>query len=117
MRTKEKVTEIELPYKFTDEEINQLGRDLAEMNEEYSSIEEEKKRYAQEYKTKLDNLQGKIDNVSKMIIDGEIQRMTKCIVKLNDPVVGKKTLYRQDTGEVAAIQPMHESELQLSIMD
>lgn len=112
-----KIVEIELPYKFTEDELIKLGHDLAEMRNDYDALEEEKKATAAQYKAKMDDLKVKMDNVGKYIIDGEVQRMTKCEVRLNDPVVGKKTLYRQDTGEVAAIQQMDEKEMQTNIFD
>jgi len=101
-----------LKYEFTHDEIHQKGIELARLSTESQSIENERKAVAAEFKAKLDTKDAEIAVIGNHINNGYEYRYIQCTIILNQPNTGKKTVTRNDTGEVVKIEDMTPDEMQ-----
>ncbi len=104
-----------LKYQFTHDEIHEKGILLATLTSEMTAIENEKKAIVSEFKAKLDGKQATVELIGNHINNGYEHRYIDCKVIFDDPSIGLKTTYRQDTGEKVQTDPMTADELQLPI--
>lgn len=105
-----------LQYKFTDEEINNLAKQLAYENNSLEQFKSEKKAVVSEFDNKIKVCETSIMSLSGKIGNGSEYRNVDCLIYLNQPTVGKKRMVRTDTGE-ESIESMNSEEMQEKIFD
>lgn len=103
-----------LQYKFSPDELRQLGRDLAEAQIQMRQLEDDKKRVADEWKARISGKDAEIALLSNMVRSGYEYRDIPCEAVLNEPV-NKKTVRRLDTGEVVGVYDLTDSEKQRTL--
>lgn len=94
---------------FTQEEKIDLGAKCAKISEEIDKIESDKKR--------VNGLREDLSVELQRYQKGGEHREVKCSVHFNEPRSGRKTIIRQDTGEVLGDEPMTQPEMQLTMDD
>ena len=113
-KAKERIvhTHQQLRYDFTDAEQLAAGKKLGEVGQTIRRIEEELASVKSSFKYKLDEqeaIKGKLEN---QVTTGYEHRLVPCTVVLNKPKSGKKTITRDDTGAVVAVEDMTYDERQ-----
>lgn len=88
-----------LQYKFTEEEINGLAKQLAFQNKEIEQLKSDKKATVSDFDSKIKVSEAMIMSLSGNITNGCEYRKIDCEVFMNDPSTGKKRIVRSDTGE------------------
>jgi ABC-type molybdenum transport system ATPase subunit/photorepair protein PhrA len=101
--------------KLTDEERKDFGIKLATTLEEVQRVEEEKKRKADHYKDRIGGLQATADELRRKVSTGQEWRDVECVVILDEPAKGIKSISRTDTGEVIETKPMTDADKQLQL--
>ena len=101
-----------LKYEFTEEEQKELAKKLAYETRNLMENEEAKKSVMSDFKSKIEAAKEKISKLSNQINNGYEYRNIECVVSLNDPKEGHKTLTRKDTGEVVKTVSMNSEEKQ-----
>lgn len=104
-----------LKYTFKETEITQIGRNLADKVAEISALENDKKRVVKDFDAKISAAESESSILTSNLRSGYEFRMVKCTETMAAPGPGKKTVVRQDTGEVVGIEPMTVDELQLRL--
>lgn len=102
MQTEQTIRVIEgrqLVWWFTEDELRELGEDLAAKTLEYGHTEIKKKARMKAYSEDLKKLLADIRYTSKLIDQKFETRLVDCRVEYNEPVYGVKRITRQDTGE------------------
>jgi len=105
--------EMKLDYKYTDNELKQLGKRLSECYFELGRTETEKKSVMAEFKAKTDAIDTEIQDLSTKIKDGSELRDVECDVKFHSPKMHEKTIVRLDTGEIVGTIPMEDEDYTL----
>lgn len=100
-----------LNCKFTTEEMQDLGVQLAVANQRKSNLEDEKKQSQSQYKAEIDAADAKIKSLSQKLARGSEDRNVDCDILFHTPAAGKKTIQRSDTGETVDVLDMTEAEL------
>lgn len=100
-----------LQYKFSDEEINSLAKQLAFQNKEAEQLKSDKKATVANFDSKIKVSEAMIMSLSGNIANGSEYRKIECDVFLNKPNTGIKSIVRNDTGE-SWTERMSEEELQ-----
>lgn len=106
-----------LRHDYTQEEINQKGRKLAQLGAEKGALEDDKKASASDFKAKIDGKIAEMNILQTEINNGYGNCYVDCRTVMNDPNTGVKTVYRNDTNEIVRTESMSQSELQLDIFD
>lgn len=98
-------------YVFTQDEINRLGKELAQQNRERTSAEDEKKSVTSDFKARIDGLDARINRLSNNISNGfEYKDMD---VTLELDLEAKKRIFRRiDTNEIVKEEEMHPEDYQ-----
>lgn len=89
----------ELPYVFTEAEITEKGRKLAELNNQVAVKVQEKKAVMSVFKGQIDSLYEEMNSETLKITEGRENRETECEVTYHHPKEGQKTIARMDDGE------------------
>ncbi len=105
-------TKRSLKCKFTDAEILQLGRDLAEHTEKYGQIEAEKKQMTKQFDATLAEAEAAQRSASGKIQSGYEYRSVDCTETLGEPDDNKKTVRRLDLAEIVEVRELNEEEKQ-----
>lgn len=111
MKRKEKTTEY-LRYQFTPEETAENAKDLARRTMALAELELKKKQLTADLKAETDKVTAEVAKLSRWVNDEYDFRMIPCFVRFNIPMDGKKTIAREDTGEVVRVDDMDGSEMQ-----
>lgn len=101
-----------LRYEFTQPEILELGKQLAEANSRLARIESDKKRVVADFGSQISNQQSAIQSMSQNISSGYEMRQIQCRVFFHTPSEGRKTIARLDTGEIVEVVEMTDDEMQ-----
>lgn len=101
-----------LRHTFTEKEILEIARKLAESTKELDQAEEEKKAVTSQLKAKCDGIAARVSEQAAKINSGYEYRMTPVTVKYNTPKTGSKRLVRMDTNENIGDEDMTQAELQ-----
>lgn len=88
-----------LKHVFTQKEMDELGNQLANKNQEKRRIEEEKKSVSSDYSSKLKLADEQINSLSDKVASGYEMRDIGCVIQYHEPDRGLKTITRSDTGE------------------
>lgn len=107
--------EIQLRYQFTDKELLELGKKMAEAANLLNQQEEEAKAVAKQLKAKCDQTAARLTEASTKITNGYEYRSVKCVVKFDTPKTGQKSTIRQDTLEIVDVCEMSLAEMQLPL--
>lgn len=105
-------TKRNLKYKFTDSEILQMGKDLAEKTESYGQFEADKKQVVKEFDAKLAEVEAQIKSVSGKVQSGWETRSIECSETFGEPDDTKKTVRRLDSNEIVEVRELDDSEKQ-----
>ena len=97
---------------FTVEEMNERRDELSAATIQIGTIEEQKASANRAFKEHLDGLYSQTSKLAHEIKNRNELRSTECIVELNKPHVGEKTIIRIDTGELVSIEAMTAEERQ-----
>lgn len=110
-----KPTKRQCRYKFNDVELLQIGKELAEHNEQLSAFEDDKKRTVSDFGAKIAGKEADVSIAVNKIQSGYEWRELPCTIFYNDPKNGRKTIVRDDTGETVAVEDMSPEELQTKL--
>lgn len=105
-------TEKMLRYEFTQSELLEIGKKLAEAANKKAQLESDKKRVVADFGAQLAKVDSEISSLSTNISSGYDLRMVKCFIEFNSPCIGKKTVYRGDTGITVEVLEMTKDEMQ-----
>ena len=101
-----KKSEEKLRVQYTDAELLEIGKKLAETAREKEALEDEKKSIMKGYGSRLDGLAAKISELSNNLSSGFNHRDVTVETTYGDPGPGKKTTRRLDTGAVLRVEAM-----------
>ena len=107
-----KKSEEKLRVQYTDAELLEIGKKLAETAREKEALEDEKKSIMKGYGSRLDGLAAKISELSNNLSSGFNHRDVTVETTYGDPGPGKKTTRRLDTGAVLRVEAMTLAEMQ-----
>ncbi len=102
-----------LKYHYTDQEIAEAARELANANRKRSSLEQRKKEVDSAIKAEIECENSIIGRLSNLIGTGFEYRDIPVTIELDTPEVGKKRIVRLDTGEEVSVKPMTDSDRQM----
>lgn len=97
---------------LTDEEIQDLGKEISNIVSEKTTLEAEKKAASSSYTRDIKQKDRQINQKANLINEGIEMRDIFCSVVFNNPVPGQKIVTREDTGEEWQ-EAMTESEFNL----
>lgn len=95
IKNKNETTRI-LRVSFTDAQILELGRNLAETHNENTQIETDFQRIKDEFKSKLSAVEARKIDLANKVSSGYEMKPVRCVWTMDHPKPGKKTLYRFD---------------------
>lgn len=110
-----KKTELSLRVIYTEKDLLEIGKKLAEANRELYSAEAEKKQITATLKAKCDGIAARVSQHSGEISSGYTYRMVPCEVHFDMPAPGQKTTVRLDTKEVIDTEAMTLAEMQAEL--
>lgn len=102
-----------LKYEFSDAEIAQFAKELARANARKVSIEQQKKEVDTQLKAEIEVQNSSLARLSAMINAGCEYRLVECDFRMDSPEVGKKTVFRVDTGEDIKVLMMTDADRQM----
>jgi uncharacterized coiled-coil protein SlyX len=111
----DRTIEIQLRCSFTDKELLELGKKLAENSNLLNQQEEEAKAVAKQLKAKCEQTAAKVSECSTKISSGYEYRQVKCLVKYDTPKTGQKTVTRLDLNEIVEVAEMSLAEMQIPL--
>jgi len=101
-----------LQHDFSMDELNELGRKLAELFEKKVEVDAELKEVKSEFKSKIDNLDSQMARTSHSRRCKYEYRDTECEVQYHEPEVGMLRIVRLDTMQEVEVKKMSEGECQ-----
>lgn len=101
-----------LRYNYTEAEINGFAKQLAGTHKAVADIEARKSRANQQFKMELEAQHDLVEDYSGRIREGYEMREYACTTYADTPEKGKKSVVRDDTGEVVAVYAMTYADLQ-----
>ena len=104
-----------LPVRFTADELRGKADELADKFTKSNKLEEEKKQVGADYKARLDTLGAEMKQLSRHISEKCEYQQVECQAYLDYPEIGKKTIYRTDTGDQVGIETMTPADRQMAI--
>lgn len=104
----------QVKYTFSNQEMLDLGKDLAGKTTDLGNISDEAKSVAKGYKSKEAEIEGSIGVLTEKIKTGYELRPMKCRVVFRSRD-GKKDYFRADTGELALTEQMTNADLQMDL--
>ncbi len=107
--------ELQLRHQFSDKELIELGRKMAEAAGLLEQQKDEAKALSAQLKAKCDVTAAKLQEAVVKISTGYELRQTKCVVKYDTPKTGQKSTIRCDTQEVVDVSEMSIAEAQLPL--
>lgn len=108
-------TEQSLRVNFTQKELLEIGKKLAESNREHEAAENEKKSVTATLKAKCDSIASRIQQHAGELTNGYTYRSIPCETRYDAPVKGMKTTVRLDTNETISTEAMTLSEMQADL--
>jgi len=101
-----------IKYVFTRDEVTDLGAKLARECQQYADVEHEKAQAAAAFGAEMKAALGRVADLTQKINNGYELRNVECIVLMEVPRPGMKTLIRADTNEPLRSEPMTMAEMQ-----
>jgi hypothetical protein len=102
-----------LRYDFTAVELHERAQQLAKKNKEVQTLRDEKKSLISQLKARIDGAEADVNLLSNQVAEGWEYRNVECEVTYHQPVQGKKTIIRTDTGKKVSIESMADHEWDL----
>ena len=107
-----KKIKMNLQYKFTKEELLDLGRTLGESQLALRQLDDDRKMVVDEWKAKISSQEAAINDLSNKTSSGYEYRSIECSVTYDVPIKGQKTIMRLDSGAVVKIMEMDDADKQ-----
>ena len=104
-----------LKVEFTQAEIQSFGGLLANATKEIHELESEKKSKTSELTAAINAKKALAESLSNKVCNGYEYTDVDCVVYLNMPNTGKKTIERKDTKETVEVLDMSVEELQIEM--
>jgi len=104
-----------LRYDFTHEEVHEMGAELARISTEIARTREEKKAVVTDFNAKITAKEAEVGILGNNINNGYEHRYVECTIHFNTPNTGKKTIFRNDSGEQVKVLNMTSDEIQLDM--
>lgn len=102
----------QLRYDFTDSEQLAAGKKLGEVGLAIRRLEEELASVKSQFKFKLDEQEAIKGKLESQVTTGYEHKLVPVTITLNKPRNGKKTIVREDTLAVVAVEEMSYAEKQ-----
>jgi hypothetical protein len=99
-----------LRYQFTDAELKERGKKLAETHSKLAQLEADKKRIVSNFGAQVSAVKAEANLLADCVSTGYELRDIPCTATMDAPTIGKKTITRNDTGEQIEVQQMTPSE-------
>lgn len=90
---------LNLKHDFSNDEINDIAKEMSAHLNTKVALEIEKSQAMKGYSSQIKYWDKKINQLNELITNEFEYRDISCEVKYNDPVVGQKTIIRQDNYE------------------
>lgn len=110
---------LDLVHTFSDSELLEFAKESAQKSQEVEELIERKKAIASTYKGQIDGLMSEIHELAGKIRGESESRETLCLIKYNEPDVGKKSIFKiemidgeEQLGELVEVVEMTEAEKQ-----
>jgi hypothetical protein len=100
---------------FTQAELLERSKQLAEANRQRAELENDKKRAMDEYKSRISNVELNVSTLAEKVTTGYEFRDVACRVEYDRPAPGKKLIIRLDTSEEVGVHDMNNDEKQLKL--
>ena len=104
-----------LRWIFTQPEILEISKRLAEKNGAVVTLEDEKKRATKDYAARISTVENEVNDLARKVTNGYEFRDIDCRVVFDLPKPGMKTITRLDTLEQVGVEEMTFPEKQLTI--
>jgi hypothetical protein len=108
-------TQRSLRHQFTNEELLEVARQLAEASGRRNTLEAEKSAITKQYASSIADVERAIDDKAAKVSQGYEFRMIDCTIKFDFPHPGHKTVVRNDTGEHIDTTAMTAEEKQMKL--
>jgi len=105
-------TEMSLRVNYSEKELLEIGKKLAEANRDLENTESEKKGITATLKAKCDSIASRIQQHSGELTNGYTFRAIACEVRYDSPTKGMKTTQRLDTNATISTEAMTLAEMQ-----
>jgi hypothetical protein len=102
---------------FSEEEVRTRGVALAEFEKRVDELREKQKKLTAEFRDQVKQLEEEIGKTSSAIVAKGEEREVECEVRFHSPTVGRKEIYRSDTGEKVAEGTMSFEECQENLFE
>ena len=102
----------DLRYTFSNTELLEIGKRLAEGARRLGELDKEKKRITSDYTARMNAVESEVNILSAAISSGYDIRPIECHVQLHLPKAGEKTIVRLDTFETVGVEQMTGDEMQ-----
>jgi hypothetical protein len=106
-----------LRCKFNSEELLVIGTELAESNNSLSALEEDKARVVSDYAARIKSAEATVSIAAHKISSGYEFRDVPVTIRMHEPESGKKTVFRDDSNEMVAVEEMTQEELQPELIE
>jgi hypothetical protein len=106
-----------LRCKFNNEERLVIGTELAESNNSLAALEDDKARVVSDYAARIKAAEAAISIAANKISTGYEFRDVPVTIRMHEPDTGKKTIFRDDTNEMVAVEDMTQEELQPELLE
>lgn len=100
---------------FTEKELLEIGKKLAESNRDLEAAENEKKSVTATLKAKCDSVASRIQQYAGELTNGYTYRSVACETRFDCPKKGMKTTVRLDSGETVSVDAMSLGEMQADL--
>jgi hypothetical protein len=95
-----------LRYTFTPDETRDHAREMARQSEVRAATVEEKKSVIAAFTEKITGCDTVISRLARFINSGYEHRMIDCRIVYNQPVKGKKEIWRIDNNDIVRVEDM-----------
>lgn len=102
-----------LRYTFSEPELKECGKRLAETHSKLAELERDKKRVTSDFGAKISAVKAEGSSLAEKVSTGYEVRDIACTATMDTPTIGKKRITRNDTGEeveIIAMTPTENSE-------
>lgn len=99
-------------YKFTRDEIRELGEQLARRAQDVYTSRTDLANVSAALKAQIKAAESELESLARRINNGYEMRDMECVVEFNAPRKGVKTIVRSDNGETMAVETMTPADMQ-----
>lgn len=107
-----KMTTMLLKHVLSDTELLAYAKRQAAADADYREIEDQFASVKSDFKSRLEAAENERSMCARKVRDGYEMRDTSVTVHFHSPQKGKKTIFREDTGEIVDTLTMSASEMQ-----